>query len=97
MMELLLILGLAGIVSLGFIVMRRIDEFCDANGMELKKEREKKGASCVMLTNKTTDEDIMREYHLFTNRHKHAVVILCTEDEVEKFAACTSRGDRQSA
>lgn len=81
MREVLLIICLLGLAFSGYITMKHLDCFLEANQKKLKKENENKDPSCVMLTDELTEEEILAEIHRFRKIHEGIRIFLCTEEE----------------
>lgn len=85
MEDLLLILILGILFVAGYFVMNGLDKFLEKNNRIIKKEKpvvnENEPASCVMLTEKLSDEEIAHELREFRKNHKNTKIMIYEETE----------------
>ena len=74
--DILLILCVLGVFVFGYFLMARLDKFLDENRKAIEKENEKKGPTCIMLTEEMSDEEIATEVKRFRDKHIGARIVL---------------------
>lgn len=81
--DILLVLAFVGISLFGYFVMSRLDRFLDENRKSIEKDSEKRGPSCVMLTDELSKEEIAKEVENFKKRHKRVRIMLYDNSDAD--------------
>ncbi len=81
MKEAILITVVLAAVVVGFFVMARLDKFLLKNRKSIKKEKETREPSRVVLTENLTDEEIIEEIKRFREKHSVTRIMLCDSDD----------------
>ena len=81
--DIVLILCVLGVFVFGYVPMARLDKFLDENRKAIEKENEKRGPSCVMLTEEMSDEEIATEVKRFRDKHASARIVLYDSTDTE--------------
>lgn len=76
----ILIAGFAGILALGFFLMKRLDAYLGRNRDRAEKTAEAKEPSCVMLSSELSREELLNEIERFSKSHKNTRIILYDSD-----------------
>ena len=80
------VISALGVFAYGYFLMAKLDKFLDENRKAIEKENEKEDPTCVMLTEKMSDEEIAAEVKRFRDRHTGTRIILydCTDTELSE-------------
>jgi len=81
--DILLVLAFVGVALFGYFVMSKFDKFLDGNRKSIEQDSEKRGPSCVMLTEELSKEEIAQEVENFRKKHKRVRVMLYDNSEAE--------------
>ena len=76
-----ILMGLIMIITfiLGYLLMKKLDDFLEENRNSLEKEYEKKTPSCIILTDELSKDQIMSEIQQFQEKHKKIKIIICDD------------------
>lgn len=85
--DVLLIIALVVMFVFGYFLMTRLDKFFIKNNRNEKNNDdtplENASASCVMLTEKLSDEEIAEELKRFRKSHRNTRIMLYEEEEAD--------------
>ena len=79
--DILLVIAVLGVMSFGFLVMKRLDKFLDENRKRIEQEEKEKEPSCVMLTTDMTDEELIKNIRTYEKQHGDPHITLYRDEE----------------
>lgn len=81
MREILLLLGVVCVFAIGYFLIKGLDDSLEESREEYEKRSDKKEASCVMLDDDLSDEQLLEEIHRFRQKHTHTIIYLMEKTE----------------
>lgn len=80
----LLVIIVLGIFIYGYYLVNNLDKFLDHNRKNTKCSFEREYPSCVMFTDRLSDDEIIKEIDYFRKNHKEIKIILFTNNDSSK-------------